>query len=306
MMRRFVNSLCASRLRLLRQGTVAALVGGAALALSASAEAQEIQLTGPLAGAPAVRQLRLHRAGRVEVAVGATFTLLDEYQRTILPGLRVTYHPTDWLGVGVWGGYGFQYSTGLTDELQQKAIDDRKCGSNQNDPACKLTAVNLTRGSLAEDQLARIQWVAAPQITFIPFRGKLALFAAAFIDTDISFFLGPAVIGLQERAPCGVDEDNEDLKSPCATNFALETRIAFAPTVGIGWNFYPTDFLSFGAEYRALPFAWNTSGFDNAGGGNNDAFPDLSVNSKDREFRVNSMVTVNIGLQLPFQLKKTN
>ena len=52
--------------------------GGVVLA-SGTASAQEIQLTGPLAGAPAVRQLRLHRAGRFEVSPTVSFTLLDEY-----------------------------------------------------------------------------------------------------------------------------------------------------------------------------------------------------------------------------------
>ena len=50
--------------------------------LESSAEAQEIQLTGPLAGAPAVRKLRLHREGRFEVTPNVSFTLLDEYNRT--------------------------------------------------------------------------------------------------------------------------------------------------------------------------------------------------------------------------------
>src|SRR6478672_6879479 len=71
-------------------------------ATSRSASAQEIQLTGPLAGAPAVRQLRLHRAGRFEVAPTVSFTLLDEYQRTILVGGRVNFNITDWLAIGGW------------------------------------------------------------------------------------------------------------------------------------------------------------------------------------------------------------
>src|SRR4051812_28654925 len=116
MMRRFVKTVCA------------ALAGGAALvALSGQVQAQEIQLTGPLAGAPAVRKLRLHRASRFEVAPGVSFTLLDQYERTILPGATLTYHFTDWIGVGVWGAAGFQYTTGLSDELQTKAIDGRDC-----------------------------------------------------------------------------------------------------------------------------------------------------------------------------------
>ena len=52
-------------------------VGTATFAGESTASAQEIQLTGPLAGAPAVRKLRLYRPGRVELALGPGFTLLD-------------------------------------------------------------------------------------------------------------------------------------------------------------------------------------------------------------------------------------
>ena len=44
---------------------------GAMTAMPSTASAQEIQLTGPLAGAPSVRKLRLYRQGRFEIAPGA-------------------------------------------------------------------------------------------------------------------------------------------------------------------------------------------------------------------------------------------
>lgn len=292
MMRRFVQSFCA---------VVAGLSGCALMMTASPAEAQEIQLTGPLAGAPAVRKLRLHREGRFEAALGASFTLLDEYQRTIMPGLRVTYHLTDWFGVGVWGGFGFQYTTALTDELQEKAIDNRDCGNRSFTKECRLTEVNLTRGQLDEDQLGAMQWVAAPQLTFVPFRGKLALFAELFVDTDVNFFAGPAFVGLKERKPCG------ESGNPCAGNFELESRLAVAPTFGLGLNFYPSfaQFLGFGVEWRGLPYSWNTSGFDNGGAGTDEAFPDNKVDDKDREFHFNSLLTVNVSFQFPTAIKTT-
>ena len=70
-------------------------------AVAPSASAQEIQLTGPLAGAPAVRHERLYRDGRFELAPTVSFTLLDEYKRAILFGARAQYNITDWLAVGV-------------------------------------------------------------------------------------------------------------------------------------------------------------------------------------------------------------
>jgi hypothetical protein len=295
MIRRFVTKAVLVALG----GCAALLAGGSA------AEAQEIQLTGPLAGAPAVRKLRLHREGRFEIAAGASFTLLDEYQRTILPGLKATYHFTDWIGLGVWGGFGFQYTTGLSDELQEKAIDNRNCNANSASTACTLTATNLTRGNLAEDQLGKLQWVVAPQLTFIPFRGKLALFSELFVDTDVNLFVGPAIVGLEERTPCGLDDDGGAL-TPCNNNFSLEGRVAVAPTFGLGLNFYPSEFIGFGAEWRALPFSWNTSGFDNHGAGEGENFPDTAVNGNDREFHFNSMITINVSIQLPAGIKTSD
>jgi hypothetical protein len=281
-----------------------ALAGGAVLfAGENEAQAQEIQLTGPLAGAPAVRKLRLHRDGRFEVTPNVSFTLLDEYNRTIMPGLRLQYHFLDWLGIGVWGGYGFQYTTGLSDQLQEKAIDERGCTANPTKRECRLTAVNLTRNDLYDDQLARLQFAVAPEITFVPFRGKIALFSALFVDTDINIFLGPAVVGLQERAECGRDTEGAriDANPTCAaqSSFVLENRVTVAPTFGLGLNFYPTSIFGFGAEWRGLPYEWNTSGFDNAGGGPDGEFPDNNVNGADREFKFNSLITVNFIFRFP-------
>ena len=77
MKRRFVRAVLASL-----------AVGGVAVGAASAADAQEIQLTGPLKGAPAVRHLRLYREGRFEIAPTVSFTLLDEYRRTILVGAR--------------------------------------------------------------------------------------------------------------------------------------------------------------------------------------------------------------------------
>jgi hypothetical protein len=297
MMRRFVKVV------------LAGLAGAAALtALSTEVRAQEIQLTGPLAGAPAVRKLRLHRQGRFEIAPGVSFTLLDQYERTIMAGASLTYHFTDWIGVGLWGGFGFQYSTGLADELQSKAIDGRDCKDKPFTKACKLTAVNLTHNDLASDQLGKMQWVVAPQVQVVPFRGKLSLLGLVPVDTDVNIFAGPAIVGLQERADCGHDTAGTALPVTCnvQASYTLASRVTVAPTFGLGLNFYPSSFIGFGVEFRALPFAWNTGGFDNHGGGNNKDFPDNNVNSDDREFHFNSMLTVHASFQFPTAIKSTD
>ena len=301
MMRRFVK-------------TVSTVLAGCAalISLGAEANAQDIQLTGPLAGAPAVRQLRLHRAGRFEVAIGSSFTLLDQYLRTAMPGGTLTYHFTDWIGIGVFGGYGLQYNTGLADELQNKAVSGYNCNARPWTQACQLTGVNLTRGSLVNDQFGHITWMVAPQVVAIPFRGKISLFSSFFIDADIAFFAGAAFVGVKERA-CGGTDDSGNPHQACSTYdasndptksaFTLASRVAIAPTFGLGLNFYGSSFFGVGFEWRAFPFSWNTGGFDNHGGGPNSQFPDNNINSADREFHFNTMATIQLKFAFPVAIK---
>ena len=116
----------------------------------------------------------------------------------------------------------------------------------------------------------------APQLVAVPFRGKISLFSALFLDTDVDIFAGAAFIGIQERADCGQDTDSgtarrTPVQQPSRRSCS-RSRVAIAPTFGLGLNFYPAsngaNFFGVGFEFRAFPFAWNTSGFDNHGGGN--------------------------------------
>lgn len=260
--------------------------------LPRAAHAEDIVITGPLAGAPSHKKLRQYRKGRFEVAPTASFTLLDEYRRTILIGGKLQYNITDWLGVGVWGAFGaVSMTTNLTDQIAEK---DKARGASSR------TAINVGRkGDGFKDQTAKMQWVAAPQVQIVPFRGKLALFQKLFIDTDAYIHGGLAFVGLQERGDCGSSS------KPCTdqSTFALQSRMALAPTFGLGLNFYPSNFISFGFEYRALPFSWNRAGFDNKGGAPDGKFPDNQISSDDRTFKFNQMVSVHIGFSFPTKPK---
>jgi hypothetical protein len=272
----------------------------AALALFAfteHAQAQQILLTGPLAGAPAVRKLRLHRQGRFEIAPTVSFTLLDEYQRTILLGATLNYNFTDWLAFGAWGAVGsaIRVPTYLTDQVQAVNANRRAADPNEppknNDLDRQLTDGNL--GPVFKNQLAGINWVVAPQFTAVPFRGKLALFQSIYLDTDLYFFAGPAFIGITERKNC----------DQCAGNFAMANRTAIAPEFGLGFSFYINKWSALGFEGRLMPFSWNAGGFDTAGGGKDKKFPDNKITSDDRSFSLTPMLSVSYNVYLPFQYR---
>lgn len=280
---------------------LAACVG--LLAFSEQSQAQELYLTGPLAGAPAVRKLRLYRQTRFEFAPAVSFTLLDEYQRTILLGGRLQFNITDWLGIGAWGGWGgIRLPTALTDHIQEVNASNKtraaSCAGTPDASGCpgallnqRLTEVNL--GPDLKDQLGGIEWIVAPQATVTPFRGKLALFQSIYLDTDFYLSLGAAFANLKERKDC----------NPCTGQFAMGTRMAVAPTAAVGFSFYVNKWSAIGWEYRFLPFAWNISGFDTAGGGKDNDFPDNKITDADQRFRLNMAMTLSYNIYLPTQYK---
>jgi outer membrane beta-barrel protein len=271
-----------------------AIAAAGLLSAAGSTQAQEIQLTGPLKGAPAARHLRYYREGRFNIAPAASFTLLDEYRRTIIVGARLEYNIKDWIAIGAWGGYGVvSLTTDLTDRINAIAPRDALTATNVNHTGTDVT--NFGRAPF-ENQTAKIQWVVAPQVTFTPFRGKLAIFNKIFVDTDFYVAGGVGIVGIQERTTCGTNS-TPSCSDPNTFTLASSTKIA--PTFGVGFTFYPGGAWSLGVEYRALPFAWNRGGFDTRGTGPNGNFPDGKVTDADETFRFNQMVTVAIGFYIP-------
>jgi hypothetical protein len=278
----------------------------ALFAFAERAEAQEILLTGPLAGAPAVRKLRLHRQGRFEIAPAVSFTLLDEYQRTIFVGGRLNYNLTDWLGIGVFGAYGgIRIPTALSDHIQEVNAQRRADAAANGQDYTKTLTGRLTGVNLGNDfkkQLGGMDWFIAPQLTLVPFRGKIALFQSIYLDTDLYLFGGPAFVNLLERKDC---DHTKGQDCTAASSFNRGNRMAIAPTFGLGLNFFPRglEWGAVGFEWRALPFAWNTAGFDTAGTGKDNKFPDNSITSDDQRFKFNQMLTVSFSFYLPTKVR---
>ncbi|CAN5924687.1 hypothetical protein BH11MYX4_BH11MYX4_57550 [soil metagenome] len=267
---------------ILKAGAILAAVAtfGAASAVSKPAAAQELQITGPLAGAPSVRKLRLYRQNRFEVAIGAGLPLLFEYERPFFLSGRLQYNIFDWLGVGVFGGYAIlNVDTDLTDKINTTA------------PRNSRTAINIPAKGNYADQTGKLKYMAAPQVTFSPFRGKLAVFQKVFVDTDLYLHGGVAFVGVQERKDC------TQCTLPAA--FATDTRTAIAPTFGLGLTLYTAGLVSINMEYRAYPFSWNRGGFDSRGAPPDASFPDNKIDKEDRTFKFNQMVFIGAGFYFP-------
>lgn len=270
-----------------------AVVATCILGSAPIASAQEVQITGPLAGAPAVRRLRIYRKGRFEITPQAAFTLTDEYSRTIGFGASATYHFTDWLGLGVWGFFApIHIDTALTDQIAQLG---QTAASNR---------LSLPSREGFPDQIGTINWGAALQVVFIPLRGKLSLFQKLFIDADFFVTAGAAFIGLEERADtapglCDVDPTNCLLSQ---TDRA--SRVAVTGTFSVGLRLHANEWMALNIEWRALPFSWDTAGQDVDGAvdlNGDSGFADGVVDSGDHAFHFNHMFILGWTFYLPLK-----
>ena len=291
------------------------VLAGASLVTS-SAAAQDIQIRGPLAGARSVARLVRYRENRLSLTPTVGITLQDEFSRELFFGLRANYHFADWIGVGV----GFAGAAGLDTSLTTQ-ITARSPGNTPNIPA---------RANFPQ-QIGRRDYMIDLYATFIPLRGKFALFQNLVADLDLYFVAGVAFVGVTERADFSLGSQTTGLDSVAANNLrrswansqsARASRLAVAPTFGFGLNFFINRFVSVNVEYRATPFSWNRSGTDEnstvsrcgaAGNASCEGFSDLvstyfetnaarrvsAVTSDDRTLSFNQMVSLGVSIFLP-------
>lgn len=291
------------------------VLAGVALATSPAA-AQEIQLRGPLAGARSVARLVQYRQSRFALTPTFGITLQDEFSRELLVGLRGEYHFTDWLGVGFWGAFAPAHiDTSLTDQITARSPGG---------------TFNVPRANQFTNQVGRRNFLFDLHVSFVPLRGKFALFQNLVADTDFYILAGVAFVGLEERADVTLRSSSsyatdylsgsqrqsaEQIQNAInASQTARASRIAIAPTVGFGINFYLNRFVSIGFEYRIMPFSWNRSGTDEDSA-NTPGVSDTVANyfqsdvrrrlgvidANDRSMTMNQIVNFGVTFFLPTQ-----
>lgn len=276
------------------------LVVLASLGLSAApraARAQEIQLEGPLAGAPAVRRMVLYREGRFFLTPTVTFTILDTYRRHILFGAKAEYNILDWLSAGIYFGGGFGWRTGIADQINDLGVDDV--------PGLDYDLNFPLRGSV-DKQLGQLQWLGAVEGRVIPLRGKFSLFGKLFLAMDVYVNLGVGIAGVKERGVTDCSGGPTPSGGSCPTDeyLPMETRVAVGPTFGGGVTVYFNDWIGLNFEYRSTPFTWNQSGTDEYG--ESEVVLDRRIDDNDRFLAWNQMMTIGCTFIFPFTAERTN
>ncbi|NMC71377.1 MAG: hypothetical protein GYA57_15100 [Myxococcales bacterium] len=274
------------------------LVVLASLGFSAApraARAQEIQLEGPLAGAPAVRRMVLYREGRFFLTPSVTFTILDTYRRHMLFGAKAEYNILDWLSAGIYFGGGFGWRTGIADQINDLGIDDVP-GQDYD--------LNFPLRGHVDNQLGQLQWLGAVEGRVIPLRGKFSLFGKLFLAMDVYVNLGVGIAGVKERGTTDCSAQVTGPSCPQDDYLPMETRVAVGPSFGGGVTVYFNDWIGLNLEYRSTPFTWNQSGTDEYG--ESEVVLDRKIDSNDRFLAWNQMMTIGCTFIFPFTAERTN
>ena len=199
----------------------------------------------------------------------------------------LNYNITDWFAIGVWGGVRRRSARRPTSPTRstasRRATPSRRATSNHS---AQPVGPPGTAAVVHRPDRRRSRTSSSPQVTFIPFRGKLAIFNKLFVDTDLyapraaSCRRHPGARGLRRGT------GRPRATTPALVRRWLEPDEDRARRSASASRSTRADFVVVGVEYRALPFSWNRAGFDSRGSGTNGNFPDGKVNGDGRHVQV--------------------
>lgn len=187
---------------------------------------------------PMVRRKLLYRSTRLEVSPFFGMTLADPYTRNGLAGASVNFHLTNEFGIGLTAGYG----------LLQSPTDLR---SNMDEA--------LNQGTRTEDAqrlaYSHIGWLVALEGSYVPIFGKFSILDSSIWNYDLHLTFGAAFIG-QEAESVVLNGQVQDTS-------LIGNQVA--PTVGLGFRFFASDFIALNLELRDFIYSRTELGDTSAG-----------------------------------------
>ena len=251
---------------------------------------------------PAVRHRLLLVKNRFEVTPTFEATINADFKQTLSAGLKVEYHLSDMLSVGVAGLYGKSINTGLTNSILDTLPDTPPDG----DPAPSRDQF--------EQHLNTMPLHGAAYVSVTPWYGKLAAFGRAFVNFDFYFSGGLAFAQLQNACAASVCSDDapgegitmtdpdtgEDIIIPDnnpnddpPSNDGLKGGLY----MGGGIHVFATNWLALDLSVRDYWFTDNPSGLD--------FNYDQAVKNNDRRSLHHLFVGIGVSILLPLRAERT-
>lgn len=244
----------------------------------------------PLSEQPAVRHKFELRDLRLEVVPTFEASVAAEFKNTLSGGLKIEYHLTDALSIGVMGFFGTDINTGLLDQV----VDSLPTSMPVNDPT--------PTQAQALEHANTMPIHGGAGLTFTPWFGKLGLFGRAFLSYDI-YVSGGFGFAMTKNKFDGDDDTpvcdsncqdpdpmrrlNNDPRNDGPHNEGFNPGIQF----GGGFHLYLSNFAALDIYLRDYMFTDNPSGFD--------VNFDKQVDNDDRRFMSHLFVGVGLSFFIP-------
>jgi len=248
----------------------------------------------PLSNAPAIRKRLELRDQRFEIGVGTGVSIGQDFYNALLVMPRLSFHFTDWIALGVFGGFNVTpgWKSTFNSDLQGALPV-----ADQNDPNKSTDAKSPTIPQ-ATSTMNKIGYLGGAQIEFLPLAGKIALFGEAFMYFDLYLFGGAGVVNLVSKgslpSKCSENPSESD-KLYYSCNAKAETGIKPAGNAGLGAHAFLNNYLALSLEIRDLIYKNNSAGRDVNG--------DRVVDAHDLEWTNNWLFSVNLQLFLPIKTR---
>jgi hypothetical protein len=219
-----------------RNSTIAFLV--LALSLPVGAGVAWADSESPLAGTPPVMHQTFWRDGRVEIAPSFSGTLGDTYKSLLMPGLNLTFFPTDWISVGLDFRYGLASDTPLLKQINSELAIKKEsvCPAEVLDEE-KLTECLDILGVDGTVGTRSLEVLSLASVGLIPIRGK-AMFFGHMLRYDLHLLAGLGFATLRGEN-------------------GLEPETSIAPMAGIGTRWFVADWITLVFQARDILMAYH-------------------------------------------------
>ena len=287
---------------------VAGVLGSISLVASVASVAHAEPRQNGLAEGVAVRHRRLLVKNRLEVAPLFESTINADFRHVLGGGLKLEYHITDKLSIGVIGVGSTSLNTKLVDKIIPSLI------TQQDKQAMVAAGMAVREPSQDEfkDRLNTMPLHGAAYLSLTPWYGKLAAFSQAYVAFDFYFQAGVAFASLKSDCPSNICSDQfpgvahpdpnnpSDMIQPDGNpnnDPPLNSGSHVGLYLGGGIHVFLNDFLALDMTVRDYAFTDNPSGAD--------FNSDLFVSNADNRFLHHLFFGVGISIMLPTTVRRT-
>jgi outer membrane beta-barrel protein len=251
------------------------------------------QRRNPLEGQPAIRHMVELRKLRFEVTPQFITSTNQDYRNAFGPGLNMTFHITDWIGIGVAGNYLFNSNTPLENQVRSVLPVEGVNGFMYQYPGPQPSL------QIHDSHVLNLNALGSAYVSLTPWHGKFAMFSALFFSYDFFVNAGLGLVNYTQNNCCRVEmhptpadvAKGNTLPDPNLQDGSQFAGLKIGGMIGVGIHIFFTEWVGLQLELRDYIVKANPGGLDTNG--------DRVLNSDDEGPQNNLFFGMGITFMLP-------